>query len=278
MSLPTPGIYPRMSRAEYEKIDAVNWSTLKHYQRSPRHARYAMDHPKPPSKAMEKGTAVHMAVLEPERFKDEYIILPKIDRRTKKGKAEWAEAEANLKPGQSFCEQGWYDYIRAVRDEIIKHPTITPLLSGVGLNEVCCVAKRNIDGVDVLTKSLHDRIKDLDGYTWNVDFKSCVSAEPWRFGPQACTLGYPGQAAFYTDNLDIAVPSEKERRFIFIAWESEAPYCPKVYELEDLEIGRTLTRRLLRLHVKCTKTNHWPGYPTEIDLLRLPDWYKEANT
>src|SRR5882757_7827890 len=89
-----PGLYPGLSRATYESIDAINISKLAYFDRTASHARHFMQHPPSPSEAMEFGTAFHMAVLEQERFVDEYIVPPECDRRTREGKATWAEFEA----------------------------------------------------------------------------------------------------------------------------------------------------------------------------------------
>jgi len=277
-----PGIYPGISREAYEAIDAINWSILKVYDRSPLHAKWAMDHPKAPTPAMERGTAVHMAVLEPDRFDLEYVVAPKVDRRTKKGKLEWSNFE-EANEGKSYVSQKDMDYICAVRSKIRKHPTILPLLTGPGLNECAVVAERKLGDSSrksVLCKSLIDRIKDHDGYTWVLDFKSTIDAEPERFGKQAANLDYPPQGGFYLDNLEAAVPAgKKERRFLFIAWESDPPHEPKVYELdeEDLRVASERARRLLRVHARCVDKQYWPGYHQDIEIMRLPEWYRKKS-
>ena len=42
------------------------------------------------SSAMALGTAVHCAMLEPEMYYKEFHVMPKIDRRTKAGKEQFA--------------------------------------------------------------------------------------------------------------------------------------------------------------------------------------------
>jgi hypothetical protein len=275
----SPGIYPGLTREQYEAIDAVNWSILKLYDRSPLHAKHQMDFPSAPTPAMERGTAVHMAVLEPDKFDDEYVVAPKVDRRTKAGKAEWAEFE-QANQGKTFLSKTDGDYIKAVRSKIPKHAAVHDLLSGKGLNECAVVAERNVDGQKILCKSLVDRITQHDGFTWVIDLKSCQDAQPWAFGNKAASLDYGGQAAFYLDNLDAASPSsDVERRFVFLAWEVDPPYEPKLYEMDEGDIATCSSRanRLLRLHAKCVESNDWPGYSSEVELLRLPGWYQERS-
>ena len=75
---------------EYNEIDAINWSTLKHIQRSPAHFKYLLDNPPKQTAAQSFGVAVHEAILEPDKFQENYIIAPDLDKRTKAYK-EWAE-------------------------------------------------------------------------------------------------------------------------------------------------------------------------------------------
>src|SRR3990167_9003790 len=82
-----PGLHLALSRDQYEQLDAPNISRLKHLRRSPAHARHALLHPEPPTSAQELGQAVHLAVLERDRWEHEYIAAPACDRRTKEGKA-----------------------------------------------------------------------------------------------------------------------------------------------------------------------------------------------
>lgn len=69
-----PGIYTadQLPNEEYHALDAISKSDLDKINRSPAHYKYAKENPTPPTPAMERGTAVHMAVLEPELFARSY--------------------------------------------------------------------------------------------------------------------------------------------------------------------------------------------------------------
>ena len=64
----------RIGRAEYDKLDAVNWSTLKHLMRSPAHYRAAMLGKSEDTPALKMGRAIHLAAFEPERWKSDVAI------------------------------------------------------------------------------------------------------------------------------------------------------------------------------------------------------------
>src|SRR5574341_903199 len=75
-----------MTREEYDRIDAVNWTTLKAMRASPKHYRYAAEHATEDTAAMRDGRAVHTAVLEPDRFPLDYAIWAGERRAGKSGR------------------------------------------------------------------------------------------------------------------------------------------------------------------------------------------------
>jgi len=77
-----------MNFAEYQAIQAVNFSSLKMMRESPLHYRHALTAIRAESPAMALGSAVHCAVLEPGRFALEYSPEPVFgDCRLKENKA-----------------------------------------------------------------------------------------------------------------------------------------------------------------------------------------------
>lgn len=68
------GIYPpeELTNEQYHAIPAVSKSDLDKIDRSPAHYKFAKDNPQPPTTAMIRGTIVHAAILEPDRFEVDY--------------------------------------------------------------------------------------------------------------------------------------------------------------------------------------------------------------
>ncbi len=75
-----PGIYTNVPAEEYFGWEAMNRSTLEHAGRSMLHLHAAMTTPAESSDAMDLGTALHCAVLEPDAFSRRYVVAPKVDR------------------------------------------------------------------------------------------------------------------------------------------------------------------------------------------------------
>ena len=84
-------ILTKCSDANYALIDAINYSSFKHFLISPKHYKeyISCEHEETP--AMRLGTAIHSAVLTPSQFSKSYIKAPVCDRRTREGKLEWQD-------------------------------------------------------------------------------------------------------------------------------------------------------------------------------------------
>ena len=264
-----PGIYPDMKRADYARLEAVNYSLLKNFRRSPAHAREYMLHPQAPSVAMDFGTAFHTAILEPAKFASEYIAAPKCDRRTKVGKEAWtAFEEANRSKTVLDCED--MDTIKAMSEACLQNEVVREILSSPGKNEVALVWDDTFTGLRC--KALIDRITRFAGWTVAVDFKTADDAQPWAFSNAAAKYAYAEQAAFYLSGLNALHPVQ--RRWLWVAVEKERPYGVAVYEpdRDALAQGQAEFMKHLETYKQCTETGIWPCYPSGVQALKLPKW------
>lgn len=262
-------LHPGLSRAAYEAIDAANVSMLKHFARTAAHAREAMLHPPEPSAAMELGSHIHVAVLEPARFDSEFVLAPKCDRRTKEGKATWAAFEAE-NHGKTLLAADDYELVRAIRNAAWEHPTAAALLKGPGHCEVGAVWQHERTGL--WCKGLIDRVGQHDGWTWIVDLKTCRDASPRGFARDVANLHYHAQAAYYVNGCNAIAP--RPRRFAWIAVEKDAPHAVAVYEPDDpaLLAGEARYEKWLDAYAEARESGVWPGYGTDVQSLSLPRW------
>ncbi|NBS68382.1 hypothetical protein EBT31_05635, partial [bacterium] len=120
-----------MENAEYHRHSAISKSHLDLVARSPLHywARYVdPNRVEPePTPAMRLGTAVHTLTLEPDSWDSRYVTAPQIDRRTKEGKATWAEFEA-LSAGRELISCDDRAVISRMAEAVWKHPAAEMLL------------------------------------------------------------------------------------------------------------------------------------------------------
>jgi exodeoxyribonuclease VIII len=267
------GLYPNLSRSSYEQIDAINVSRLVHFERSAAHAHENMVHPKAPTKAMIFGTRAHALILEPDRFDTAYVVPPKVDRRTTEGKRTWAEWEA-AHPDAECVDADDYAALRGMQAAVWADPFGAELLRG-GLNEVCLVWRDEDTGL--LCKALLDHLGTFDKWSVIVDLKTMDDVRRRNFTSSVKKLFYGARAAFYLDGCNALAP--RERRFVWLAVETEPPHAVKPYEAspEALEAGRSKYRRWLRRYAEAKDAGAWPAYEPGIEELTAEDceWRSE---
>lgn len=264
-----PGVHQGLSFAEYLAIDAVNHSTLRLFARSAAHAHREITHPSEPTEAQDLGQAIHTAILEPGRFRKEFVVAPKVDRRTKEGKAEWAQFEAEHQ-GCTILKYEHWETCAGMLDAAWAHPTASAILDGRGSNEVVVIWKDELTGI--MCKARIDRLTTFAGATVIGDVKSTADAQEWAFARSAAKYGYHSQAAFYLDGLHTLAPMT--RRFLTMAVEKPPPYCAAVYEYgaTSIEQGRQDYRKYLGQLAESMETGLWPGYEVEIKEIEVPNW------
>ena len=107
---------------------------------------------------METGTAVHCAVLEPEKFELEYTEGLSVGRRSKVDKEAWLEFEEDH-AGQTCLTPKDWDQVWSMRESVMAHPTALELLSGEGLNEVTLIW--NDEETEARCKGRLDRLTEI---------------------------------------------------------------------------------------------------------------------
>lgn len=258
-----------LSFEEYLALPGVNWSSLKHYDRSPAHYRLAIDQEREQTPIMQTGSALHALVLEGElAFTSRYVVAPVgIDRRTKAGKEQWAAFEAEA-DGKETLTQEQHATVCGMAAAILAHPRAGKLL------EKCRERELSITWADFLTaltcKARLDAYDETNGLV--VDIKSTDDASPKAFERLAARMLYHGQAAFYLQGLREA--GADPARFLFIAVERNPPHGVAVYLADDemVGVGSAMVAAFLERHAGCMAANAWPGYPVEVQTLSLPRW------
>ena len=177
-----PGVYGGIGNEEYHKGPGLSSSDLKLLARSPLHYKTAKASPHEETDAMRLGTAVHCAILEPERIDTEYVVAPEgSDRRTKTGKAQWAELEAT---GKTILSREEARIVQGISESVRKHPTASRLFTG-GLVEQSCYWDQTVyyadTSAEVLCKCRPDYIKDISGGYVVVDLKTTLDAREKAF-------------------------------------------------------------------------------------------------
>ena len=267
ISLGGEGIYRDVPNEIYHgDRTAISSSGLKLILQSPAHFVARQEQPEESTAAMDFGSALHSALLEPVKYLESYVAKPELDRRTKEGKAMAASIDAALSD-KIKINPALMAGINAMVASAKRHPRVVEMLS-VGEAEVSYLWKDETTGI--LCKCRPDWLND--DAIW--DLKSCLDASPSGFSRACAKYGYHISAALYVEGVRRL--TGKNLPFRFVASEKDAPYAVAVYEASEafLRSGRRLVRQALDRLQACRKTGEWPSYQPEgqIEMVELPRW------
>lgn len=279
MKLPTePGIYPGLSRQDYDLIDRVNATGLLEMKRSAFHYRqYVAKKVKPPTDPMRVGSATHVYTLEPERARRTYVIW---DGAKRQGK-EWDKFEAKAKEnGCEILTEKQYETVQKISTAALASEHAAKYLRG-GLAEVTILfryTQEAVGGVPGFSIDCKARLDfGSDDQDCVVDLKTSRDASPAKFARSSFELGYHLRAAFYVDALALAT-GRPPKPYRVVAVENQEPYAVQVFRVPELILakGRDEYRGLLQRLADCRRENRWPCYGDgELDL-ELPPWEQRA--
>ncbi len=254
--------YTEMPNRDYHEADGISKSGLDLIDRSPAHYRYRAA--RKPSRNMEIGTAIHTALLEPERFAAEYMLLRDVaDRRA----SAYKEA-AKVYGTENTLTGTEADKVAGMQESVYANPHARNLLESDGWRELSGIVKDPDTGI--ICRHRFDLLT-TDGIA--VDVKKTQDARPDAFSRAVHNYRYHVQAAFYADQY-YWITGEHLLGFRFIAIEEELPHGVKIYTIDDggIAIGRELYRDNLRTYADCNQSGEWPCYNSEPELLSLPGW------
>ncbi len=262
MKLPTePGLYPELSREDYDRLERTNMSTLLELKKSAFRYRRKLTAEHIETDPMRVGSATHVAALEPERFRSKWAVW---DGGSRRGK-EWEKFKAQHE-GLGILTADQYEEVQNIAKAVLSDEHAAKYLRG-GMAEV--TALWEVDGIKCKGRP------DLSSHEADVmvDLKTTRDASPTAFAKACWNLSYHTRAAFYVDGEALAT-GRPPKRYVIVAVENQEPYAVQVYRLPEhiLEVGREEYRTLLERLAWCRKENRWPGYADGELELELPAW------
>lgn len=251
-----------ISNEEYHEGDGISKSGLDLIARSPAHYRYSAK--REPTRSMVLGTATHAAILEPDLYAKQYVVLPDgIDRRS----SVYKEAAAT-KGADNVLTRSEADRIEGMTNSVKGNTHARAILSS-GWAERSLTAKDPVTGV--LVKIRPDW---LSAGLACLDLKTAADATDDGFGKSVANYRYHVQQAFYTDVFQWAT-GERLSDFAFLVVESDLPHCSTIIRLPDdvVAYGRHLYRRDLNEYASCLESDNWPGLPKDPHVIGMPGWF-----
>lgn len=211
------------------------------------------------TKEMKIGTAIHAATLEPDLFKNDYVLSEKFDLRTKAGKAGKILFK-HAHQSKIIIDLNEMEVIENCRDSLMRNP-IFKEFHNQGEKEVSFFL--DLDGMkqkvrtDLLTPEFIVDIKTIDKLG---NFKNSL-----------VKFKYHLSEAMYT-----RIVSEfmgQEYKFLFAVVERTPPYACVIYESsEDIKnAGKKLYGSALKSYKSCLLD----GF-NRIETLEFPYWYDSS--
>lgn len=259
-----------MTEKEYRQHPAISRSELFKIKESPEKFRYYKDNPEEPTPSLIFGQLFHAMALQPETVKDQFAIVPIIDRRTKAGKEAFAEFE-KMSEGKTIVTGEMAQLASEMCAALMNDPNAKMLLDGVKESEFFWVDELTGEEckcrTDVLTK-----VRDLNII---VDLKTAESAATENFTRDAVKYGYDFQSAMYKTGVE--KNTGDKYLFVFVVIEKKPPYAINILQADELFIrrGYDVFRELIGIYHDCKITNRWYGYLgkfNQINSLALPAW------
>lgn len=248
------GIYADIQHNQYHSMtDYVSNSYLSKLNKCPAAAKV----PQEATAALTFGTAFHCYVLEGETvFFNQFAIAPDCDKRTKEGKALFADFQANA-GDKMIISLADFILIVDMQLAVNKHGFAKQILHE-GLSEQTVIWIDN--DTNIKCKCRPDRIP-MGNNGILVDLKTTADAGEYGFGKSVVLYGYARQAAMYLDGINAATGSNYDS-FLFVAVEKTAPYRVETYLLDEefIEYGRADYKRLLWLEKECREKGKYPNY------------------
>jgi exodeoxyribonuclease VIII len=255
----------RLTFADYCAVKAVNWSTLKHMDRSPLHYLHARENNVPETDPMRLGRAVHTLVLEPDLFDVQYTVWTK----RRQGK-EWDAFEAE-NTGRTILTAEQNTRAHGIAASILRHPIAREYLS-IGR------AERSMIWTDPVTGLKCKARADFLSPRAVVDLKTYADLSPRAFESATFRMGYMHQLSHYRNGAMALDLYAVEPDAVIIGAESKAPYDVGVFVLdtESMTHGATKVAELLAKVKECTDSGNWPGRYPDQQAYQLPEWARQA--
>lgn len=250
----------QLSEIDYHNHSAVGSTGIKEILSSVGKYKRSQTIKKERTKAMNFGTALHLAVLEPKRFKAEVIAMPKFSGTGMYAKKDQFLTEHN---GKIIITEDELADVHGMLKMILKHKTAPGYLVG-GIAEQSYFW-------DFASQECKCRPDYLQKNGTLVDIKTTTNASEEEFSRTILNYGYHISAQHYLNGVG-EVAGRKLTEFLIIAIEKEEPYAVRVFKIDEgsLDKGQTLITMAMNKLAKAKKENYFPYYPEGVTSIGIP--------
>jgi hypothetical protein len=254
-----------MNFEEYKSLNAINASFLKACANGEYAGFKYLHEPRTPSPAMNLGTAIHTALLEPHLFDSQIAVQKKVDGRTIEGKA-YTKAFAETSVGKIIIDEQQFEIIKKIQENAMEHQGAKTLL---GYNkEVTFQWSNEFGEMKARLDLVHPELAEL------ADVKSADDCSPKAFIKQLIDLHYDIQFFHY----HLALQQVFQPYCFVLGCETKTGEVV-VYNIDQIVYSeytknkylKAMQTAILVLGMKeCPKK-----YDQDVIALELPNWIKE---
>ena len=263
-----PGLYLDLSNEDYHSGPGISKSGLDLIAENPSAFKWQQNAPvdQEKLKALDMGTALHCIMLEPDEFKDRFIVAPEFNGRTNDGKAEkkaFYEESESLGKTIMTAEEG--RILPLMRESAMAHPTARWLFEQEGNNESSIFWSDEETGE--LCRIRPDRM--LKNRPIIVDVKKVDGID--RFQRHVEEFRYHVQDAMYSEGFYKHFNEWPQFWFVAISSTISAGRYPvDVFDLTTdwKEAGAELFRRDLNTYHQCKTQDEW----LHVHTIQRPRW------
>jgi hypothetical protein len=266
-------IYEDLSFEEYCKLPGLGSTSIGKLNQSVRDYKASLTEERESTDAMYFGKCVHMAILEPKRFAENVIVVPKFDRRTKAGKLDHANFVGSLSESAIVITQDQKDLMVKIIEALKEHKLASGLLSR-GVSEVSVTGMLG----DQPVKGRFDFLvqdRTASGAPSGmivVDLKTTLDHRPQAFQREMIRRNLFVQAGLYSELCEAAF--NLPTIFVFLVVNKNGSNEVALYAANPtvIECGQLAVRQGIQRYQKCLQTNMWPFMFEEYLDLSMPDY------
>lgn len=285
-------VHYNLSDDAYHALDAVSASQLKIIAaQSPLHwhDQYVLGN-SADKEHFRIGRAVHCALLEPEKFANDYIVLPAQSRNSFDGMADilaffgkTRDDFKSLTEIKSFVDEEVatlsalqisrddMETIQGIKNAFLRYGYVREMWQDTR-NEITLTWER--EGVPCKARI------DLAGKSFIGELKTTQDASLHAFGREIFSRNYHLSAAWYMEGLrQNGLEALAELPFFFFAVEKKSPFALGVYRLDEqaIEAGASAAHAAFWTLNECRKDNTYPDYAALPQTIYCPAWMQNKE-
>jgi exodeoxyribonuclease VIII len=258
-----------LSNEDYHaKKGFVSSSMLRDFKNSPHEFKYRhiLGKKLDATDAMHLGTAVHMAILEPEEFARRHVIQPTFSGTgMRAAKAEWL---ANLPEGTLILKQEDADTVAYIAESVAEHKEASQMIK-------LCMKEQSGFYRDPETGILCRFRPDLCNPKLGLlaDVKTTRDHRVEAFSRAAYFSSYHIQLAMYAYGIE-QITGVRVKVPMLLACNTSEPYEVALYTCDDEMMlkGKQQYHDLMNRLKTCLEAGVWPRYQVQNCMISLPKW------